>query len=126
MSQVPDNLRYRESHEWIDASQSPALVGISDHAQAELTDIVFVELPKPGRTVKAGDQVAVVESVKAASDIYTPVSGEIIEVNENLLNDPGLVNRDPYLNGWMFKIKVADAAEVEALLTPDAYRTVIA
>lgn len=126
MSQVPDNLRYRESHEWIDASQSPALVGISDHAQAELTDIVFVELPKPGRTVKAGDQVAVVESVKAASDIYTPVSGEIIEVNENLLNDPGLVNRDPYLNGWMFKIKVADAAEVEALLTPDAYRAVIA
>lgn len=126
MSQVPDNLRYRESHEWIDASQSPALVGISDHAQAELTDIVFVELPKPGRTVKAGDQVAVVESVKAASDIYTPVSGEIIEVNENLLNDPGLVNRDPYLNGWMFKIKVADAAEVEALLTPAAYRAVIA
>lgn len=126
MSQVPDNLRYRESHEWIDASQSPALVGISDHAQAELTDIVFVELPKPGRTVTAGDQVAVVESVKAASDIYTPVSGEIVEVNENLLNDPGLVNRDPYLNGWMFKIKVANAAEVEALLTPDAYRTVIA
>ena len=126
MSQVPDNLRYRESHEWIDASQSPALVGISDHAQAELTDIVFVELPKPGRTVKAGDQVAVVESVKAASDIYTPVSGEIVEVNENLLNDPGLVNRDPYLNGWMFKIKVADAAEVEALLTPAAYRAVIA
>lgn len=126
MSQVPDNLRYRESHEWIDASQSPALVGISDHAQAELTDIVFVELPKSGRTVKAGDQVAVVESVKAASDIYTPVSGEIVEVNENLLNDPGLVNRDPYLNGWMFKIKVADAAEVEALLTPAAYRAVIA
>lgn len=126
MSQVPDNLRYRESHEWIDASQSPALVGISDHAQAELTDIVFVELPKLGRTVKAGDQVAVVESVKAASDIYTPVSGEIVEVNEALLNDPGLVNRDPYLNGWMFKIKVADTADVEALLTPDAYRAVIA
>lgn len=125
MSQVPDNLRYRESHEWIDASQSPALVGISDHAQAELTDIVFAELPKVGRTVKAGEQVAVVESVKAASDIYSPVSGEIVEVNDNLLNDPGLLNRDPYLNGWMFKIKVADAAEVDALLTPDAYRTVI-
>lgn len=126
MSQVPDNLRYRESHEWIDASQTPALAGISDHAQAELTDIVFVELPKLGRSVKAGDQVAVVESVKAASDIYSPVSGEIVEVNENLLNDPGLLNRDPYLNGWMFKIKVADLAEVEALLSPDDYRGKIA
>lgn len=126
MSQVPDNLRYRESHEWIDAAPTPALVGISDHAQAELTDIVFVELPKVGRVVKAGDQVAVVESVKAASDIYSPVAGEIVEVNENLLNDPGLLNRDPYLNGWMFKINIADAGEVEALLTPDAYRAQIA
>jgi glycine cleavage system H protein len=126
MSNVPDNLRYRESHEWIDASQSPAPCGISDHAQAELTDIVFAELPKVGRQVKAGEQCAVVESVKAASDIYAPVSGEIVEVNEALLNDPGLINRDPYLNGWMFKIKVADAAEVEALLTPDTYRTHIA
>ena len=126
MSNVPDNLRYRESHEWIDASQSPSPCGISDHAQAELTDIVFAELPKVGRQVKAGEQCAVVESVKAASDIYAPVSGEIVEVNEALLNDPGLINRDPYLNGWMFKIKVADAAEVEALLAPDTYRTHIA
>ena len=126
MSLVPDNLRYRESHEWIDAAPNPAIVGISDHAQAELTDIVFVELPNVGRSVKAGDQVAVVESVKAASDIYSPVSGEIVEFNEALINDPGLVNRDPYLNGWMFKIKVADAAEVEALLSPDDYRGKIA
>jgi len=122
MSQVPDNLRYRESHEWIDASQDAASCGISDHAQAELTDIVFVELPKVGRVVKAGEQCAVVESVKAASDIYAPASGEIIEINEALQNDPGLVNRDPYLNGWMFKLKIATAAEVDALLTPDAYR----
>ena len=122
MSNVPDNLRYRESHEWLDASSTPALVGISDHAQAELTDIVFVELPKLGRTVKAGDQVAVVESVKAASDIYAPVSGEIVEVNEALLNDPGLLNRDPYLNGWMFKINIADGTEVETLLSPEDYR----
>jgi glycine cleavage system H protein len=122
MSQVPDNLRYRESHEWIDASQDAAPCGISDHAQAELTDIVFVELPKVGRVVKEGEQCAVVESVKAASDIYAPVAGEIVEINETLQNDPGLVNRDPYLNGWMFKLKIANAAVVEALLTPDAYR----
>jgi glycine cleavage system H protein len=122
MSLVPDNLRYRESHEWIDACQDAAPCGISDHAQAELTDIVFVELPKVGRVVKAGEQCAVVESVKAASDIYAPVAGEIVEINEVLQNDPGLVNRDPYLNGWMFKLKVANAAEVDALLTPEAYR----
>ena len=79
-------------------------------------------LPKVGRVVKEGEQCAVVESVKAASDIYAPVAGEIVEINETLQNDPGLVNRDPYLNGWMFKLKIANAAEVEALLTPDAYR----
>lgn len=123
---VPDNLRYRESHEWIDLSQDPAPCGITHHAQAELTDIVFVELPKVGKKVGAGDQVAVVESVKAASDIYAPVSGEIVEINETLINDPGLVNRDPYLNGWMFKIKPGDAGEAAALLAPDAYRAHIA
>ena len=104
MSNVPDNLRYRESHEWIDATQEPAPVGITDHAQAELTDVVFVELPKVGAQVRAGDQVAVIESVKAASDIYAPVSGEIVEINEALTNEPGLINTDPYLKGWIFKI----------------------
>jgi len=123
---VPDNLRYRESHEWIDPSQTPSTCGITDHAQAELTDIVFVELPKVGRKVNAGEQVAVVESVKAASDIYAPVSGEIAEVNEALSNDPGLINRDAHGQGWIFKLTVSNADEVAALLTPEAYRTHIA
>lgn len=123
---VPDNLRYRESHEWIDLSQDHARCGITHHAQAELTDIVFVELPKIGKKVSAGDQIAVVESVKAASDIYAPVSGEVVEVNEVLSNDPGLINRDPYLDGWIFKIRPSDPGEANSLLTPDAYRSHIA
>ncbi|MCB1208712.1 MAG: glycine cleavage system protein GcvH [Verrucomicrobiales bacterium] len=126
MSNVPDNLRYRESHEWIDPKQDPAPVGITDHAQAELTDVVFVELPKVGAQVQAGDQVAVIESVKAASDIYAPVSGEIVEVNETLTNEPGLINTDPYLKGWIYKMKIADPSVADVLLSPDGYRTHIA
>ena len=126
MSNVPDNLRYRESHEWIDATQEPAPVGITDHAQAELTDVVFVELPKVGAQVRAGDQVAVIESVKAASDIYAPVSGEIVEINEALTNEPVLINTDPYLKGWIFKMKVADVSAADFLLSSDAYRSHIA
>jgi glycine cleavage system H protein len=126
MSQVPTTLRYRDSHEWIAADQSPALVGISDHAQAELTDIVFVELPKVGRHVKAGEQVAVVESVKAASDIYAPAAGEIVAVNEALVTDPGLVNREPYTGGWMFKIAPSDSGELAALMDAAAYSKHIA
>ena len=124
MSNVPDNLRYRDSHEWIDPQTGA--VGISDHAQHELTDVVFVEPPKVGAKVKAGDQVAVVESVKAASDIYSPVSGEIIEVNESLTVDPALINTEPYTQGWIFKIKAGDAAELTALMDATAYRQHIA
>lgn len=119
---VPDNLRYRESHEWIAASDDPAAVGITDHAQHELTDVVFVDLPQVGRKVSAGELVAVIESVKAASDIYSPVSGEITEVNSALTNDPSIVNTDPYLKGWLFKIKQANPSETETLMSPDAYR----
>lgn len=126
MSNIPDNLRYRDSHEWIDPSQDPAPVGITDHAQHELTDVVFVDLPQIGRKVGAGEQVAVIESVKAASDIYSPVSGEITEVNEALANDPATVNTDPYLSGWLFKIKLANPSEIEALMNPSAYRSHIA
>ena len=126
MSLVPADLRYRDSHEWIRPSESPSPVGITDHAQAELTDVVFVELPAVGAQVQAGDQVAVVESVKAASDIYAPVGGEIAEVNEALTSDPSLVNTSPYESGWIFKIKVADPAEVEALMTPEAYQSHLA
>ncbi len=121
MSNVPDTLRYRDSHEWIDPTQSPSPVGITDHAQAELTDVVFVDPPKVGTQVIAGQQVCVIESVKAASDIYAPVAGEIVAVNEALSGDPGLINREPYAGGWIFKIKPANAAEFDALLTAEAY-----
>jgi glycine cleavage system H protein len=126
MSNVPDNLHYRESHEWIDLTQNPAQVGITDHAQAELTDVVFVDPPKVGAQVSAGQQVCVIESVKAASDIYAPVSGEIMAVNEALSSDPGLLNRDSYTGGWIFKIKPSNPAEVDALLNAEAYRKHIA
>jgi len=123
MSNVPDTLRYRESHEWIVPDTESASVGITDHAQHELTDVVFVDLPQVGRKVSAGDQVAVIESVKAASDIYAPVSGEITEVNEALNSEPALINTDPYGKGWLFKIKPNDQTEVAALMSPDAYKS---
>ncbi len=125
MSNVPDNLRYRESHEWINPGEDPAPVGITDHAQEELTDVVYAELPKVGRQVKAGEQVAVIESVKAASDIYAPVSGEIAAVNEEVAKNPALINTDPYGAGWIFKIKIANAAEVETMFSAEAYRAAI-
>lgn len=126
MSTVLNHLRYRPSHEWIEPGKYPAAVGITDHAQAELTDIVFVDLPAIGRQVKAGEAVAVVESVKAASDIYAPVSGEIIGVNEALNGNPGLVNTDPFTEGWIFQIAPADPSETDTLLDAEAYRAHIA
>jgi glycine cleavage system H protein len=121
MSNVPDTLRYRDSHEWIDPTQSPSPVGITDHAQAELTDVVFVDPPKVGAQVTAGQQVCVIESVKAASDIYAPVAGEIVAINEALGSDPGLLNRDPYAGGWIFKINPSSSAEFDALMDAGAY-----
>lgn len=121
MSTVPDQLRYRDSHEWVDPTQEISPVGITDHAQAELTDVVFVDLPKLG-TVTAGQQVCVVESVKAASDIYSPVSGEIVEVNAALNAEPGLINTDSYGAGWIFKIKIANADETASLMDAAAYK----
>lgn len=124
MSLVPDQLRYRDSHEWVDPATGA--VGITDHAQHELTDVVYVELPKVGTTIKAGDHIAVVESVKAASDIYSPVSGEVFEVNEALSADPSLLNTDPYEKGWIFKIKASEAAELNVLMDAASYRQHIA
>ena len=122
MSNIPDELRYATSHEWIRIEDDGnASVGISDHAQDALGDIVFVELPEPGTSVNAKDEVAVVESVKAASDIYSPVSGSIIAINETLLDAPETVNSSPYENGWFFKIKVSDAAELEELMDAEGY-----
>jgi glycine cleavage system H protein len=121
MSDIPTDLKFAKSHEWVRASGGVATVGISDHAQHELTDIVFVELPEVGRKVKAGEACAVVESVKTASDIYSPVGGEITEVNKAAVDNPALVNNEPYGNGWFYKIKLTDAAELNALLSPEQY-----
>jgi glycine cleavage system H protein len=122
MSNIPSDLKYAKSHEWVRVSGDTATVGITDHAQHELTDIVFVELPAVGRQVKAGEACAVVESVKTASDIYSPVSGEIVEVNPAVVDNPALVNTDPHAAGWFYKIKLANTAEVTALLSPADYQ----
>jgi glycine cleavage system H protein len=126
MSNVPAELKYTKSHEWVRISGELATVGITDHAQHELTDIVFVELPAAGRALSAGEACAVVESVKTASDIYAPVSGEVIEVNPAAVDDPGLVNREPFGGGWFFKVKLAKPDELDALLTPAQYTAQIA
>jgi glycine cleavage system H protein len=125
MSEIPADLKYAKSHEWVRASGGVATLGITDHAQHELTDVVFVELPEVGRKVKAGEACAVVESVKTASDIYSPVSGEVIEVNQTVVSDPSLVNREPYAGGWFIKIRLSSTAELEQLLGPDQYRAQI-
>ena len=122
MSNVPSDLKYTKSHEWVRLSGDTATVGITDHAQHELTDIVFVELPEIGKTFKSGDGCAVVESVKTASDIYSPVSGEIMETNKAVVDNPALVNTEPYVGGWFFKIKLSNPAELDALLLSDAYQ----
>ena len=118
---VPQNLKYAKSHEWVRVEGDTAVVGISDHAQHELTDIVYVELPPVGDRVEFGKECAVVESVKAASDIYAPVTGDIVEVNEELSRTPELVNQDPYGKGWMFKVKMSDLPELGELLSPNDY-----
>lgn len=125
MTNVPADLKYAKSHEWVRVSGDTATVGITDHAQHELTDVVFVELHAAGRTVKAGEACAVVESVKTASDIYSPVSGEIVEINPALAGNPGLVNTEPYTGGWFYKIKLANPAEVDALMADAAYKAQI-
>jgi glycine cleavage system H protein len=121
MSTIPADSKYAKSHEWVRPSGDTATVGITDHAQHELTDIVFVELPAVGRKVKAGEACAVVESVKTASDIYSPVSGEIIEVNKAVADNPALVNTEPHTGGWLYKIKLSNVAELNALLSPEDY-----
>ena len=117
--QVPDDLRYAKSHEWLRADGT---VGITDHAQHELSDVVFVDLPAVGKVVKAGEVVCVVESVKAASDIYAPVSGTVTATNPGLATNPALVNTDAYGEGWMFKLELANPAERDALMDAAAYR----
>jgi glycine cleavage system H protein len=125
MSNVPADLKYAKSHEWVRVTGDTATVGITDHAQHELTDVVFVELPEVGRKVKAGESCAVVESVKTASDIYSPVSGEVIEANKAVVDNPALVNSEPFAGGWFFKVKLANPAELNNLLTAAQYSTQI-
>jgi glycine cleavage system H protein len=125
MSNVPDELRYAASHEWISVQDGIGTVGISDHAQHELSDVVYVDLPKVGAQVKAGATVAVIESVKAASDIYAPASGEVAEVNAALVANPELVNTDPYGAAWLFKMKLSRPGELDALKDAAGYRAQI-
>ena len=122
MSEVPGDLLYRDSHEWVrNEGDGTVVVGISDHAQAALGDMVFIELPEVGNTYGQGEAVAVIESVKAASDAYSPVSGEVTAVNDSLEDEPELVNSDPYGDGWLFKMKLDDDSELEGLLKAEAY-----
>lgn len=121
----PENLRYTEEHEWIGELGGQYVVGITDYAQSQLGDITYVELPEVGRSIEAGEEAAVVESVKAASDIYAPVSGTISEVNETLESRPELINKDPYGNGWFFKLEGVDKVEFDALMDISAYRTFV-
>jgi glycine cleavage system H protein len=123
---VPSDLKYAKSHEWVRLEGDTATVGISDHAQHELTDVVFVELPAPGRKVAAGEACAVVESVKTASDIYSPLSGEVVAVNPQLAKQPELVNSEPYQGGWFFKLKLSQPSETERLLSAESYAKQIA
>jgi glycine cleavage system H protein len=120
---IPENLKYTVDHEWIALEGDVVTVGITHHAQEELTDIVFVELPEIGRECEAEEGIAVVESVKAASDIYAPLAGEIVEANIDLEADPALVNTDPHGKGWIFKMKVNNLADVEALMDAVAYNS---
>jgi glycine cleavage system H protein len=117
---TPEDLRYAKTHEWVRLEKDHGTVGITDHAQTELSDVVFVDLPKPGRKVNAGDVIATVESVKAASDIYAPIAGEVTETNTALSADPGLINREPYAQGWLFRLKSASAA-TDHLLSASQY-----
>jgi glycine cleavage system H protein len=122
MSNTPSELKYASSHEWARLEEDGTVtVGISDHAQEALGDVVFVELPELGSTLAAGDEAGVVESVKAASDIYAPVGGEVIAVNEGLEDEPEMVNSDPYNDGWFFRLQPADTAELDELLSAEDY-----
>ena len=127
MNEMPGDLKFLDSHEWIKVDDNTAIVGISDHAQNELGEVVFVELPAIGDEFVLGDEAAVVESVKAASEVYTPISGEVIEVNDTLEENPELVNTSPYEDGWFFKLKVSDEnlGSIDSLMTAEEYSSML-
>ena len=127
MNETPSDLKFLDSHEWIKVDENTVIVGISDHAQNELGEVVFVELPAIGDELVSGDEAAVVESVKAASEVYTPISGEVIEVNDALEESPELVNTSPYEEGWFFKLKVSDEnlGSTDGLMTAEEYSSML-
>ena len=127
MNEMPGDLKFLDSHEWIKVDDNTVIVGISDHAQNELGEVVFVELPSIGDEFVSGDEAAVVESVKAASEVYTPISGEVIEVNDALEENPELVNTSPYEEGWFFKLKVSDEnlESIDSLMTAEEYSSML-
>jgi glycine cleavage system H protein len=124
--EFPEELKYTEEHEWVMVEEELAVIGISDFAQDALGDVVFVELPEVGTVLEAGKAFGVVESVKAVSDIYAPIAGTVEEINEDLLDAPEIINTSPYEDGWMIKIRMADVADADALMTADAYQALIA
>jgi len=126
-SEIPENLKYAETHEWVRfETDGTVTIGISDHAQQSLGDLVFIELPEKGQQFNVADQIGVVESVKAASDIFSPIAGEVIEVNDSLADAPELVNNSPYQDGWLFKLKPAENSNFVDLLTAEQYAEIIA
>jgi len=125
MSEIPNDRLYIKSHEWIERDGDTVTIGITDHAQESLGDLVFVELPETGESLSAGDVCAVVESVKAASDIYAPLTGEVTAVNEELADSPELINEDPYGEGWLMKMSITDEAELDDFLDAEAYQAVV-
>ena len=127
MNETPGDLKFLDSHEWIKEDDNTVVVGISDHAQNELGEVVFVELPSIGDEFVSGDEAAVVESVKAASEVYTPISGKVIEVNDALEENPELVNTSPYEDGWFFKLKVSDEnlGSIDSLMTAEEYSSML-
>ena len=127
MNETPSDLKFLDSHEWVKVDDNTVIVGISDHAQNELGEVVFVELPAIGDEFVSGDEAAVVESVKAASEVYTPLSGEVIEVNEALEENPELVNTSPYKDGWFFKLRVSDEnlGSIDSLMTAEEYSSML-
>ncbi len=123
--EVRSNLKYTDTHEWLKVDEKIAKVGITDHAQSELTDIVFVELPQIGKEVKKGEELCVVESVKSVTEIYSPISGKVANINKNLEDSPETINESPYDEGWLVEIEIKDKSEFNSLLDPEAYKKMI-
>lgn len=125
MTNISEGVKYTKEHEWVKIEGDVAIVGITDYAQSELSDIVMVEPPEVGRKVKAGEAIGTIEAVKAVSDLFAGLSGEVIEINDKVVADPSIINKDPYGEGWLYKLKIENPKEVDGLLLPDQYKELI-